>query len=91
LLSDIVTPAFSARPLPLQPIPRAKVQSSAVATGSPTAYPQDLILNRMDRKLRAAAELMLQDVIDDFVPQVESELRRRLQVHLEQLFNQRKP
>ena len=28
-------------------------------------------------ELRAAAQLILQDVIDDFVPQIEAELRRR--------------
>ena len=33
---------------------------------------------------------MLQDVIDDFVPQIEAELKRRLDLQLTLLLNQRK-
>ena len=42
-------------------------------------------------ELRAAAQLLLQDVIDDFVPQIEAELKRRLDVRLDLLLSQRKP
>ena len=37
-----------------------------------------------------AAPVILQDVIDDFVPQIEAELKRRLDARLERLLNQRK-
>lgn len=74
----------------------------APATPSPTAsainaslqqrlHPGALELQRVDRELRAAAQLLLQDVIDDFVPQIEAELKRRLDVRLDLLLSQRKP
>ena len=47
-------------------------------------------LKRVDGELRAAAQLILQDVIDDFVPQIEAELKRRLESRLDQLLP-RKP
>lgn len=53
-------------------------------------HPAALELNRLDRELRTAAQLMLQDVIDDFVPQIEAELKRRLDLQLTLLLNQRK-
>ncbi|MDF3935043.1 DNA polymerase III subunit chi [Pseudomonas citronellolis] len=46
---------------------------------------------RLDSELRAAAQLILQDVIDDFVPQIEAELQRRLEARLQRLLAQRKP
>jgi len=45
---------------------------------------------RLDSELRAAAQLILQDVIDDFVPQIEAELQRRLEARLQRLLAQRK-
>ena len=54
-------------------------------------HPGALELQRVDRELRAAAQLLLQDVIDDFVPQIEAELKRRLDVRLDLLLSQRKP
>ncbi len=47
-------------------------------------------LLRLDGELRAAAQLILQDVIDDFVPQIEAELKRRLEARLTRLLPQRK-
>ena len=48
-------------------------------------------LDRLDDELRAAAQLLLQDVIDDFVPQIEAELKRRLEARLPRLLPPRKP
>ena len=45
---------------------------------------------RLNTELRAAAQLILQDVIDDFVPQIEAELKRRLDARLDRLIAQRK-
>ncbi|MNT82439.1 hypothetical protein D3C72_2221680 [compost metagenome] len=53
-------------------------------------FSRDSELNRLDNELRAAAELILQDVIDDFVPQIEAELKRRLQARLSRLLPPRK-
>lgn len=80
----------------------APAPAPAPATPSPTAsainaslqqrlHPGALELQRVDRELRAAAQLLLQDVIDDFVPQIEAELKRRLDVRLDLLLSQRKP
>lgn len=86
LLSDIVAPAFAGQPL--QPI----LPPSSVSASSHSAVDsQALQLNRLREELRSAAQLVLQDVIDDFVPQIEAELNQRLQVRLEQLIKQKKP
>lgn len=86
LLSDIVPPSFVEQPL--LPIPP---QTATSAYRSPVAHPQAHELSRLEGELRSAAQLMLQDVIDDFVPQIEAELNRRLQERLDQLIRQKKP
>jgi len=84
------------------PVSAPATPAPAPATPSPTAsainaslqqrlHPGALELQRVDRELRAAAQLLLQDVIDDFVPQIEAELKRRLDVRLDLLLSQRKP
>ncbi|MCG8906415.1 MULTISPECIES: DNA polymerase III subunit chi [Pseudomonas] len=77
LLSDVVAPAPQA---PDAPQPRAPAVSPAASE-----------LNRLDLELRAAAQLILQDVIDDFAPQIEAELQRRLEARMQRLLAQRKP
>ncbi|MBS7663677.1 DNA polymerase III subunit chi [Pseudomonas lalucatii] len=47
-------------------------------------------LKKLDNELRAAAQLILQDVIDDFVPQIEAELKRRLEARLTRLLPPRR-
>jgi hypothetical protein len=93
LLSDIVTP-------PPSPAPRQQARSSAAqpepAPALRSAIEQtvkrdsSVELERLDNELRAAAQLILQDVIDDFVPQIEAELKRRLQARLNRLLPPRK-
>ncbi len=79
LLSDVVTPA------PQAPAP------PAIQPVEPNAVAQASELNRLDLELRAAAQLILQEVIDDFAPQIEAELHRRLEARLQRLLAQRKP
>ncbi|QRY79210.1 DNA polymerase III subunit chi [Pseudomonas sp. PDNC002] len=79
LLSDVVTPA------PQAPAP------PAIQPVEPNPLPQASELNRLDLELRAAAQLILQDVIDDFAPQIEAELQRRLEARMQRLLAQRKP
>lgn len=43
--------------------------------------------DRVKREMHAAAQLILQDVVDDFVPQIEAELKRRLEARLGRLLN----
>ncbi|MFV3367483.1 DNA polymerase III subunit chi [Pseudomonas sp. NY15435] len=79
LLSDVVTPAPQA--------PEPAVAQPAAPQASPAASE----LSRLDLELRAAAQLILQDVLDDFAPQIEAELQRRLEARMQRLLAQRKP
>ncbi|TDV69877.1 DNA polymerase III subunit chi [Pseudomonas sp. LP_7_YM] len=45
--------------------------------------PEDLL--HLDNELRAAAQLILQDVINDFAPHIENEIKRRLEARMERL------
>lgn len=42
----------------------------------------------LDGELRAAAQLIMQDVIDDFAPHIETEIKRRLDARVERLLSQ---
>ncbi|WP_443190101.1 DNA polymerase III subunit chi [Pseudomonas indica] len=94
LLSDVVAPA------PTHTAPRAAAPASVpppAATPRPAAPVAAAVqhsvaaeLARLDTELRASAQLILQDVIDDFVPQIEAELKRRLDARLDRLLAQRK-
>jgi hypothetical protein len=93
----VSAPAPAARPAPAAPTAQATPSkpTSAVQTAigehlQLNLHPAALELSRLDRELRTAAQLMLQDVIDDFVPQIEAELKRRLDLQLTLLLNQRK-
>ncbi|MGN8125208.1 DNA polymerase III subunit chi [Pseudomonas sp. 22082] len=67
------------------------------AAPAPTPAPQpaaapvdkgpDAILH-LDSELRAAAQLIMQDVIDDFAPHIETEIKRRLEARMERLLGQ---
>jgi hypothetical protein len=76
---------------------RPSATASAPATAAPPAAPppvsdaamhernrQDTLLH-LDAELRAAAQLIMQDVIDDFAPHIEAEVKRRLEARLERL------
>lgn len=86
LLSDIVSPLPAPEHPPIAPpAPAAGLHSSIQQTLN-----RDSELKRLDNELHAAAQLILQDVIDDFVPQIEAELKRRLQARLSRLLPPRK-
>ncbi|MBE7926896.1 DNA polymerase III subunit chi [Pseudomonas saudiphocaensis] len=76
LLSEIVETAPPQEPVQ----PSEEVREPAVRTAFRT-----LAERHLDHELRTAAQLILQDVIDDFVPQIEAELRRRLESRAEEL------
>jgi hypothetical protein len=89
LLSEIVTPP----PSLAVPAAAANTTPSVAQTLRETVNPsisRDSELNRLDNELRAAAQLILQYVIDDFVPQIEAELKRRLEARLPRLLPRRK-
>lgn len=80
LLSEVVSTGQPSTPLPVVSEPEPEPREPAVRTAFRT-----LAERHLDHELHAAAQLILQDVIDDFVPQIEAELRRRLEGRAEQL------
>lgn len=48
---------------------------------------EDALLH-LDTELRDAAQLIMQDVIDDFAPHIETEIKRRLEARLVRLLSQ---
>jgi hypothetical protein len=66
------------------PTPAAK----PAAQPAPSAEKNADALLYLDSELRAAAQLIMQDVIDDFAPHIETEIKRRLSARLERLLSQ---
>jgi hypothetical protein len=67
----------------VEPTPPA---SAALPAPAASKGPDDLLY--LDSELRAAAQLIMQDVIDDFAPHIETEIKRRLSARLERLLSQ---
>jgi hypothetical protein len=86
LLSEVVggEPPVPVVEAPAQPtpVPVAEPAPAAVANKGPDA------LLHLDSELRAAAQLIMQDVIDDFAPHIETEIKRRLDARMERLLSQ---
>lgn len=78
LFDTVSEPAPIVEPAPPKP--------AAEATPS-TSKNTDALLY-LDTELRAAAQLIMQDVIDDFAPHIETEIKRRLSARLERLLSQ---
>ncbi|AHF66191.1 MULTISPECIES: hypothetical protein [Pseudomonas] len=69
-------------------LPDSPVQATAPQPApepEPQSSPNPDALLHLDRELRAAAQLIMQDVIDDFAPHIETEIKRRLEARLERL------
>ena len=62
-----------------EPPPAPVAQPAASVDKGPDA------LLHLDSELRAAAQLIMQDVIDDFAPHIETEIKRRLDARMERL------
>lgn len=58
------------------------------AEPAPSASKNADALLYLDSELRAAAQLIMQDVIDDFAPHIETEIKRRLSARMERLLSQ---
>jgi hypothetical protein len=87
LLSDMV----GGKP-PAEVVEQATVQPTPVPVAEPAPAPvvikgPDALLH-LDSELRAAAQLIMQDVIDDFAPHIETEIKRRLDARMERLLSQ---
>jgi hypothetical protein len=63
--------------------PEPVVQAAATQATSK----EDALLH-LDTELRTAAQLIMQDVIDDFAPHIETEIKRRLEARMERLLSQ---
>ncbi|HXR02929.1 MAG TPA: DNA polymerase III subunit chi, partial [Pseudomonas sp.] len=77
----------------LIPEPVAALTPPAPPTAAPEPEPQNSTPNpddllHLDNELRAAARLIMQDVIDDFAPHIENEIKRRLEARMERLLAQ---
>jgi hypothetical protein len=81
---------FDAVSEPLPPVvptpPAPSVEPVSTAAPAVSKNPDDLL--HLDNELRAAAQLIMQDVIDDFAPHIETEIKRRLSARLERLLSQ---
>ena len=75
-----------ANPPILEPAPPAPVAPAAQPAPAASKSPDDLL--HLDGELRAAAQLIMQDVIDDFAPHIETEIKRRLAARMERLLSQ---
>lgn len=72
----------------LTPEPAAhQAEPSVAAAPTPATSREDALLY-LDTELRAAAQLIMQDVIDDFAPHIETEIKRRLEARMERLLSQ---
>lgn len=76
LLLDVpagnAAPAPEAEPAALEP------------EDDPQTRRQDTLLH-LESELRAAAQMIMQDVINDFTPHIENEIKRRLDARIERL------
>ena len=77
---NTATPAQAPEPLqmPLTITPAPNVEQKA----------PDALLVHLDKELRTAAQAIMQDVINDFAPHIETEIKRRLDAHMERLLAQ---
>ena len=80
LLSEVISD--EAEPAPTQ-IPLVGITPAPVAEKAP-----DALLVHLDKELRTAAQAIMQDVINDFAPHIETEIKRRLDAHMERLLAQ---
>ncbi|WP_191485541.1 DNA polymerase III subunit chi [Pseudomonas sp. FEN] len=69
------------------PVVEPKPAPPVVAAEPAKPKSQDALLH-LDSELRAAAQLIMQDVIDDFAPHIETEIKRRLDARMERLLSQ---
>lgn len=91
VLSDIVASAPIQTSPPSAATDRNTASNEALRNTVQRSIGRDSEINRLDTELRNAAQLILQDVIDDFVPQIEAELKSRLEARLTRLLPPRRP
>ncbi|WP_248749857.1 DNA polymerase III subunit chi [Pseudomonas sp. MWU15-20650] len=73
---------------PVAPEPAAPAPVEPPVAAAPAEKAPDALLLHLDNELRAAAQLIMQDVIDDFAPHIEAEIKRRMDARMERLLSQ---
>lgn len=86
LLSEQVAAEPPPEAAPVSPPPARQPETAfaappAAASSAPPAEP----MAQIERELQAAARLIMQEVIDDYMLQIEAELHRRLEDHLSKI------
>lgn len=81
-------PSVEAAPLPAAAPAPTPVTTPVQAVEPAAEKAPDALLLHLDNELRAAAQLIMQDVIDDFAPHIETEIKRRLDARMERLLSQ---
>ncbi|MGC5702579.1 DNA polymerase III subunit chi [Pseudomonas sp. NFXW11] len=79
------TPSVKPEPAPAPVQAQAPTPAPTPAAPAKPATSNGDALLHLDSELRAAAQLIMQDVIDDFAPHIETEIKRRLDARLERL------
>ncbi|CAI8870952.1 DNA polymerase III subunit chi [Pseudomonas sp. IT-P176] len=70
------------------PAPAPTPAPAPAPAATTTAQQAADVMLHLDGELRAAAQLIMQDVIDDFAPHIETEIKRRLDARMERLLSQ---
>jgi hypothetical protein len=95
LTETVAEPAPDPIPLLFEAIEPPTLQPEDIPVLVPVAEPsgptpaqnrQDTLLH-LDAELREAARRIMQDVIDDFAPHIETEIKRRLEARMQRLLD----
>ena len=78
----VLSEPLAAVPLLSERVVASSPPPAAPASPPPAAAPAEEPMAQIERELQAAARLIMQEVIDDYMLQIEAELHRRLEDHL---------
>ena len=88
LLTDMISDESTPIPLLSEMIGEEPAPPPAAAPTPKAEKAPDALLVHLDKELRTAAQAIMQDVINDFAPHIETEIKRRLDAHMERLLSQ---
>ncbi|RCL29342.1 DNA polymerase III subunit chi [Pseudomonas sp. AFG_SD02_1510_Pfu_092] len=84
LQPPLLTETVEQIPLLLEATPDNSAPVAEPSVDDPQTRRQDTLLH-LESELRAAAQMIMQDVINDFTPHIENEIKRRLDARIERL------